>query len=249
MSQEEFDSEIPQSDAPAEPKSAPVSAEQKRAVAAKSAKKEPAKQRELPVASLIAALTGGKGLTEQEQNLYNSIAIAFGLRDEDPLWLVVLPSILRRDNITEIRELFAVAIKSKAGGADYTDQLLAMTEALQEERASINLMTSKLDKAVERALINAAAQLDLTGAGKGGSAVDSAALAKGISAEVAAQVKASVSQGLTPARWGVAAGVLATVAALAFLAGVFINKSSYDRYIAELEGKVAVYSQALQDRK
>jgi len=248
MSQQDLDSEVPQADAKAaEPKPTPVSAEPKRA-AIKPIKKEPARPRETPVTSLIAALTGGKGLTEQEQNLYNSVALAFGLRDDDPLWLVVLPSLLRRDNIAEIRELFAIAMKSKTG-TDNSDQLLAIAEALQEERAAINLMTSKLDKAVERALINAAAQLDITGAGKGGSAIDSAALAKGISTEVSAQVSASVSRGLTPARWGVTAGVLATVAALAFLAGIFINKSGYEKYVAELEGRVAVYQQAMGAQK
>jgi hypothetical protein len=192
-----------------------------------------------PKEKLISVLTGGRGPAQQQEAIINAVESAFGIGEADPMWVFLLPPLLQGgradDNMAEVRELIA-SIKSAgpAGLGKAGAGLDELSEAQRETTAALNAFNLKLEKSVERAVAAALAKSETSG-------VDQAALAR--------SVAESVGSRLMPARIGLVAGALAIVAAVSFVAGVMINKSGYDKYIAELEGKIQGYQSVLVQQK
>lgn len=189
-----------------------------------------------PKDRLIAALTGGRGLSADQERIVDAIQAGFGLAEEDPMWLFVLPPLLRSgDGVAEVRELVA---SLKSAPAPSLGGLAELIESQRDTTDAINALHLKFEKSTERAVSAALAKSDFA-------APDVDALTKSLSAQVSARVSESIKSRLLPARLGVTLGIGALVAALAFLAGVMINKTGYDKYVSELEGRVIAYEKAL----
>ena len=196
---------------------------------------ERAGQPSSPKEKLISVLTGGRRPDPEQEAIINAVEVGFGITESDPAWVFLLPPLLkggRAGDVAEVRELVA-SIKS-AGLGKAGAGLGELSEAQRETAAAINALNLKQEKSVERAVSAALAKSETSG-------VDQAALARSISD--------SIGSRLMPARMGLVAGALAVVAALAFLAGVMVNKSGYDKYIAELEGKIQGYQSAIGQQK
>lgn len=197
---------------------------------------ERASQSGSPKERLISVLTGGREPDPDEQHIINAVEAGFGLSDADPMWIIVLPPLLknrRAGDVAEVRELVA-SIKSAGLGKAGTG-MEELSEAQRETTAAINAFNLKQEKSVERAVSAALAQSEISGG------VDQAALARSVSD--------SIGSRLMPARMGLVAGALAIVAAVAFVSGVMVNKSGYDKYIAELEGKIQGYQSVIGQQK
>lgn len=182
-----------------------------------------------PKERLISVLTGGREPDPEQQAIINAVEAGFGIAESDPVWIFLLPPLLkngRAGDVAEVRELVA---SLKSAGIE------ELSEAQRETSAAINAFNLKLEKSVERAVSAALAKSE-TGGG-----VDQAALARSVSD--------SIGSRLMPARVGLVAGALAIAAAVAFVAGVMFNKSGYDKYIAELEGKIQGYQSVLGQQK
>jgi hypothetical protein len=205
------------------------------------AKRSP--QQKTQVDKLVDALKAGKGLTPQEQQLIDTFRAGFGLSEADPLWLMILPSLLRggSSDAGEIREIIQQAlVQAQSAGvknnnlAPRFDQLEEVTSELRE---SVNAaLGAKLEMRVQRGV---AAALSDQGGGEQ-------------QREVLKAVRSAVVEGferLVPAGWLVAIGALALAVALGFVAGIFTNKSGYEKYVAELEGKVAGYQSVIQQQE
>lgn len=189
-----------------------------------------------PKEKLISVLTGGRRPDQEQEAVINAVEAAFGIGEADPMWIFLLPPLLkggRAGDVAEVRELVA-SIKS-AGLGKSGAGLDELNEAQRETAAAINSFNLKLEKSVERAMSAALAKSETSGG------VDQAALAR--------SVADSIGSRLMPARVGLVAGALAIVAAVAFVSGVMINKSGYDKYIAELEGKIQGYQSVLGQQK
>lgn len=189
-----------------------------------------------PKEKLISVLTGGREPDSEQQAIINAVEAGFGITESDPVWIFLLPPLLtngRAGDLAEARELVA-SIKS-AGLGKAGAGLDELSEAQREASAAINALNLKLEKSVERAVSAALAKSETSGG------VDQAALARSVSD--------SIGSRLMPARMGLVAGALAIVAAVAFVAGVMVNKSGYDKYIAELEGKVQGYQSVIGQQK
>lgn len=190
-----------------------------------------------PRERLISMLTAGRGPDPEQQAIINAVEAGFGISDADPMWIFLLPTVLksgRADDVAEVRELVA-SIKS-AGLGQAGKGMEELSEAQRETTAAINSFNLKQEKAVERAVSAALAKYETGAVG-----IDQAALARSVSD--------SIGSRLMPARVGLVAGALAIVAALSFVAGVMINKSGYDKYIAELEGKIQGYQSVIGQQK
>lgn len=196
------------------------------------------------VDKLVDALKGGKDLTPQEQQLVDSLRAGFGLSEADPLWLMILPSLLRgggASDVGEIREIIQQALvqAQTAGGknnlAPRFDQL---EEATSELRELINTALGvKFEKNIQRGVVAALSGLD-----QGGGIQQ-----KDVLKAIHDGFERGSERSVLPS-WPVAAGALALAVAAGFLGGIFVNKSGYEKYVAELEGKVAVYQQAFQQQ-
>lgn len=189
-----------------------------------------------PRERLISVLTGGRQPDPDQQAIIDAVEAGFGISESDPMWIFLLPPLLKNGgagNVAEVRELVA-SIKS-AGLCKAGTGLEGLAEAQRETSAAINAYNLKLEKSVERAVSAALAKSE-TGGG-----VDQVALARSVSE--------SIGSRLLPTRIGLVAGALSIASAVSFTIGVMVNKSGYDKYIAELEGKVAVYQQALQQHQ
>lgn len=189
-----------------------------------------------PKERLISVLTGGRQPDPEQQAIINAVEAGFGITESDPVWIFLLPPLLkngRAGDVAEVRELVA-SIKSAGLGKAGTG-IEELSEAQRETSAAINAFNLKLEKSVERAVSAALAKSE-TGGG-----VDQAALARSVSD--------SIGSRLMPARMGLVAGALAIAAAVAFVAGVMVNKSGYDKYIAELEGKIQGYQSVIGQQK
>lgn len=198
---------------------------------------QPAGQPGSPKEKLISVLTGGRRPDPEQEAIINAVEAGFGISESDPAWIFLLPPLLKNGrvgDVAEVRELVA-SIKSAGlgkAGAGFEE----LSEAQRETVAAINSFNLKLERSVERAVSAALAKAETTGGG-----VDQAALARSLSD--------SLGSRLMPARMGLVAGALAVVAALAFVAGVMVNKSGYDKYIAELEGKIQGYQSVIGQQK
>lgn len=189
-----------------------------------------------PKERLISVLTGGREPDPEQQAIINAVEAGFGITESDPVWIFLLPPLLKNGSagdVAEVRELVA-SIKS-AGLGKAGSGMEELSEAQRETSAAIHAFNLKLEKSVERAVSAALAKSE-TGGG-----VDQSALARSVSD--------SIGSRLMPARVGLVAGALAIVAAVAFVAGVMVNKSGYDKYIAELEGKIQGYQSVLGQQK
>lgn len=189
-----------------------------------------------PKEKLISVLTGGRRPDPEQEAIINAVESGFGISESDPAWVFLLPPLLksgRAGDVAEVRELVA-SIKSAGLGKAGTG-MEELSEAQRETTAAINAFNLKLEKSVERAVSAALAKSETSGG------VDQAALARSVSD--------SIGSRLMPARIGLVAGALAIVAAVAFVAGVTINKSGYDKYIAELEGKIQGYQSVIGQQK
>lgn len=189
-----------------------------------------------PRQRLISTLNGGRQPDTDQQKIIDSIEAGFGVGDADPLWILILPALLKSGDArvaAEVRDLLA-NIKS-AGLGKAGPGIGELSEAQRETSAAINALNLKLEKSVERAVSAALAKSEASGG------VDQSALARSVSD--------SIGSRLLPARMGLVAGALAIVAAVAFVAGVMVNKSGYDKYIAELEGKIQGYQSVLGQQK
>lgn len=192
---------------------------------------------------LIRVLTDGHALDPRQLNTINAIA-EFGIQESDPLWVLLLPTVIQlsraEDDIATIRDIVTrikLADPAKPGAA--AAGLDELSEAQRETTAAINAFNIKLEKSVERAVAAALAKSETTGG------VDQAALAKSVSESIGS----SIGSRLLPARLALVAGAIALVGALSFVAGVMMNKSGYDKYIAELEGKIQGYQTILAQQK
>lgn len=197
---------------------------------------ERASQAGSPKERLISVLTGGRQPDPEQQAIINAVEAGFGISESDPVWIFLLPPLLksgRAGDVAEVRELVASVKASGIGKA--RAGLEELGEAQRETAAAINAFNLKLEKSVERAVSAALAKSE-TGGG-----VDVAALSRSVSE--------SIGSRLMPARVGLVAGALAFVAALAFLGGVMVNKPGYDKYIAELEGKIQGYQSVIGQQK
>lgn len=196
---------------------------------------ERAGQPSSPKEKLISVLTGGREPDSEQQAIINAVEAGFGITESDPVWIFLLPPLLTKPagDLAEVRELVA-SIKS-AGLGEAGAGLEELSEAQREASAAINAFNLKLEKSVERAVSAALAKSETSGG------VDQAALARSVSD--------SIGSRLMPARMGLVAGALAIVAAVAFVAGVMVNKSGYDKYIAELEGKIQGYQSVIGQQK
>jgi hypothetical protein len=192
-----------------------------------------------PREKLISVLTGGRGPAQRQEAIINVVEAAFGIGEADPIWVFLLPPLLQGgradDNMAEVRELIASIKSAGLGKAGAGTGMEELSEAIRETTAAINAVNLKLEKSVERAVSAALAKSETSGG------VDQAALARSVSD--------SIGTRLMPARIGLVAGALAIVAAVAFVGGVMINKSGYDKYIAELEGKIQGYQSVLVQQK
>lgn len=189
-----------------------------------------------PKEKLISVLIGGHRPDPAQEAILNAIEAGFGITESDPMWIFLLPLLLKNGSaeaVSEVRELVA-NIKS-AGLGKAGAGLEELSEAQRETAAAINAINLKLEKSIERAVSAALAKSEA------GGGVDQTALARSVSDSIGAR--------LMPARMGLVAGALAIVAALAFVAGVMVNKAGYDKYIAELEGKVQGYQSVLEQQK
>lgn len=197
---------------------------------------ERAAQPASPKEKLISVLTGERRPDPEQEAIINAVEAAFGIGEADPIWIFLLPPLLkggRAGDVAEVRELVS---SIKAAGLGSAGAVMdELSEAQRETTAAIHAFNLKLEKSVERAVAGALAKSE-TGGG-----VDQAALARSVSE--------SIGSRLMPARFGLVAGALAIVAALAFVAGVMINKSGYDKYIAELEGKIQGYQSVIGQQK
>lgn len=199
---------------------------------------QPAGQPGSPKEKLISVLTGGRGPDPEQEAIINAVEAGFGITEADPAWVFLLPPLLksgRAGDVAEVRELVA-SIKSAGLGKAGTG-LEELGEAQRGTAAAINAFNLKLEKSVERAVSAALAKSETSGGG----GVDQAALARSLSD--------SIGSRLMPARIGLVAGALAIVAAVAFVVGVVVNKSGYDKYIAEMEGKIQGYQSVLGQQK
>lgn len=189
-----------------------------------------------PKEKLISVLTGGRRPDPEQEAIITAVEAGFGISEADPAWIFLLPPLLkngRAGDVSEVRELVASVKASGIGKAGAG--LEELSEAQRETAAAINAFNLKLEKSVERAVSAALAKSE-TGGG-----VDVAALSRSVSE--------SIGSRLMPARVGLVAGALAFVAALAFLGGVMVNKPGYDKYIAELEGKIQGYQSVIGQQK
>lgn len=187
-----------------------------------------------PKERLISVLTGGRQPDPEQQAIINAVEAGFGISESDPVWIFLLPPLLksgRAGDVAEVRELVA-SIKSAGKAGTGMEEL---SEAQRETTAAINAFNLKQEKSVERAVSAALAKSETSGG------VDQAALARSVSD--------SIGSRLMPARMGLVAGALAIVAAVAFVSGVMVNKSGYDKYIAELEGKIQGYQSVIGQQK
>jgi hypothetical protein len=109
---------------------------------------------------IIAVYTGGTGLDAKTDLMIRSIGEGFQLREDDPLWIILIPALLRGADAGQQREL-AVAIgelretvTGKSGLAmplknlerSFSEQFQRLDEAIQENAQAINIATIKTAK-------------------------------------------------------------------------------------------------------
>lgn len=195
------------------------------------------------VDKLIDALKGGKGLTPQEQQMVDSLRAGYGLSEADPLWLMILPPLLKggSSDAVEVREIVQQALVQAAGvkNSNLAPRFDQLEEVTSELRESVNTaLGAKLELRVQRGVAAALSESDQCGGEQ--------------YREVLKAVRSAIGEGferLVPAGWLVAIGALALAVALGFVAGIFTNKSGYEKYVAELEGKVAGYQSVIQQQE
>lgn len=182
---------------------------------------------------LISVLNGRKSLTNYQLAQINSVQIALGLRDDDPLLAVLIPAVLSagrsEEVLQELRELLSHNNKSQSSSFDFE-------EAQKETLSALHNVSNKLEKQVKRAVNAALAETDLPSAAtapSGGVVVDNDAIAQKVTSAFKIHINLS--------RAGIAAGVLISCFAVGFLSGVFLNKSGYEKLVNQLESKVQAY--------
>jgi len=193
---------------------------------------------------IVSAFTGGTPLDTKTELMMRAIAEAYELREDDPLWIVLIPALLRGADALQQRELVAaigelrdtltgkggLSVPLKSLERTINEQMQELFEAVQENGNAIAGFAKKLQKSVESGVLSALDKRDDDGLG--GSR-------KGEAAAIADQVLDGIRSYIVGGKTLFLIGVAALMGAFGFMFGVWYDKFAYAPYVAVLETKAA----------